>query len=350
MRKKLTSTLSPWSGRGGRVALASAPRADYARLHRVIKILSLIQGQTGWDVKRLAGECGVQPRTIYRDLNMLQGAGIPYFYDTKLRCYQVRRDYFMKPVDLTLDEALALVALGEHVGGAEQIPFTRAANRAVAKIRSQLPDTLRRELEGMDGRLSIKLAAATTADGTGDVYGRVRQAIATRRALRCRYDSVGAPSDNDPFIFKPYVLFFSQRAWYVIGHHGGRNALRCLKLNRFSEVALTDQAYTVPLSFSLKKHLGNAWRMIRGPRSYKVELVFSPEFAETIADTHWHDTQEHVWHDDGSLTYRCTVDGLDEIVWWVLSMGPHCKVNAPKELALCVGDLARRVVALYPGA
>ena len=326
-------------------AVADAP--DYARLHRILKIISLIQGQKGWNVSRLAAECGVTQRSIYRDLELLEGAGIPYFYDTEHKCYQIRRDYFMPPVDLTLDEALAMVALGEHVGGQEQIPFTKPANRAMAKIRSRLPERIRRELEGMDNHVAIKLAASISPHGISDVYEMARSAILSRRTLRCRYDSASGTKSDESFYFRPYALFFQQRAWYVVGHHQSRKAIRSLKLNRFTDIEVTDIPYEVPRSFSLKKHLGNAWRMIRGAKSYDIELRFDVEFSETIADTHWHDTQEIDWHDDGSITFRCKVDGLEEIVWWVLSMGPHCKVNAPKELAQKVLELAEGMVKQY---
>ena len=332
---------------GSQAVAAPVDAPDYARLHRILKIISLIQGQKGWDVKRLAAECSVTQRTIYRDLDLLEGAGIPYFYDAEQKCYQIRRDFFMPPVDLTLDEALAIVALGEHIGGQEQIPVTKAANRAVAKIRSRLPDRIRRELEGLDNHVSIKLAAGISPHGIDDVYEQVRTAIVTRRVLRCRYDSVSGTKKDETFQFRPYTLFFQQRAWYVVGYHEGRREIRNLKLNRFTDISLTETPYDVPASFNLKKHLGNAWRMMRGKSTYDVELRFDAEFADTISDTHWHDTQQVDWQDDGSIVFRCKVDGLDEIVWWVLSMGPHCRVIAPKELAQRVRELVDGMAKHY---
>jgi len=88
--------------------------------------------------------------------------------------------------------------------------------------------------------------------------------------------------------------------------------------------------------------------MIRGTKTYDVELRFDAEFAETIADTRWHSTQEVDWNEDGSIGFRCRVDGLEEIVWWVLSMGPHCIVKQPTELARRVKELAEGVVKNYP--
>ena len=36
-----------------------------------------------------------------------------------------------------------------------------------------------------------------------------------------------------------------------------------------------------------------------------------------------------------------------EIVWWVLSMGPYCKVIQPEELADRVAKLAQETAAVY---
>jgi predicted DNA-binding transcriptional regulator YafY len=282
---------------------------------------------------------------------MLEGAGIPYFFDPEKKSYGVRGDFFMPPVQLTLDESLALAALAEHVGGQEQIPFTQAAAKGIAKIRGQLPVKIRTELEKLEPNVAIHLAATMPPEASADVYELVRAALANRRALQCEYESLGGNSKpakkQGQFMFNPYALFFGQRAWYVVGYHDGRNEIRKLKLNRFASIKLTDEHYEIPATFSLQKHLGNAWRMIRGDKRYDVELVFATEFAETVADTHWHSTQEFTWQDDGSVLFRCTVDGLDEIIWWILSMGPHCVVNKPKELADRIESLAEAMVRNY---
>jgi proteasome accessory factor B len=322
---------------------------DYSRIHRLLKILTLIQGSKGWTPKRLAVECGTTERTIYRDMKMLEGAGIPYFYDDDAKCYSIRRDFFLPPVQLTLDEALAMAALAEHVGGKEQIPFMATASRGINKLRSQLPLAIRKELEQIEDRVEIKLAAASPPEISADVYETVRRALAYRKALRCQYESLNkGAKGNGRFIFKPYTLLFNQRSWYVVGHHSQRNETRCLKLNRFTSIEPTEEPFDIPKGFSVKSHLGNAWRMIRGEKAYKIELHFDPEFAETIEDTHWHHSQEVIWNDDDSITFRCKVDGLDEIVWWIMSMGPHCVVKKPKELADRVRSMAAEMVDKYP--
>jgi predicted DNA-binding transcriptional regulator YafY len=280
---------------------------------------------------------------------MLEGAGIPYFYDDEAKGYSVRRDFFMPPIQLTVEESLALALLADHVGGQEQVPYTKAAARAIEKIRGQLPAKIRNELDQIEDHVAIKLSAATPPESSADVYDNMRSALSSKQALRCQYESLSGAKDGKAFVFKPYTLLFNQRAWYVVGQHSRHDDIRCLKLNRFAGIEQTDHAYTIPKNFSLNKHLGNAWRIIRGKKSFAVEIYFDAEFAETIAETQWHPTQEVVWNEDGSITFTCKVDGLEEIVWWVLSMGPHCTVKKPKELIAQVRELAAGIVANYPG-
>jgi predicted DNA-binding transcriptional regulator YafY len=280
---------------------------------------------------------------------VIKNAGVPVAFDAETHGYRIRRDFFMPPVELTFDESLALVTLAKQVADQEQIPFTKPAARALAKVRSHLPAAVRRVVDELDPHVTVHFAKAGPHDGVKDVYEAVRDALTSHTALRCRYESLHKSEEDAAayFLFKPYALFFSQRAWYAVGFHGARDALRTLKLNRFTAVESTDYAYEIPASFDLDDQLGLAWRMIRGTPRVDVTLRFDPSFAETIEDTSWHATQETQEQEDGSLVFRCTVDGLDEIVWWILSMGPHCRVLGPPELAERVRTLAGQTAALY---
>ena len=329
------------------------PKARYTRIHRLLRILTLIQSQRGWTAKALATECGTVVRTIYRDMLELEGAGVPCYHDEQAGGYRVRKDFFLPPVELTLDESLALLVLAGRIGAGDQVPFTRPASMAVSKVRAALPTKIRDYVDEADRHIDIHLARAAAADGVEDVYEQMCWAMVNGVALKCVYESQSRAAQQtaergNAFVFSPYKLLFSQRAWYALGLHGGRGEVRCLRLSRFEKVERTDTRYRIPESFSVQEHLGLAWRLIRGAERYSVELRFDARFADTIADTRWHPTQEIQQHPDDSITFRCTVDGLDEIVWWVLSMGPHCKVIKPPELASRVSGLAADVVALYP--
>lgn len=323
-------------------------------IHRLLKIVTLVQGPDAYSTERLAAALGVSERTIFRDISKLNDTGVPVKHDESWGGYRVGAGFFLPPLQLTVDEALALAVLCDDVAQKEQIAFLAPAWRALAKIEAQLPPETREELDALAGHVVVRTAQADPGEGSSDVYERMRAAIAARRAVRCEYESPasmarGESTEREDFLFEPYALLFSVRAWYALGRRDGREGVRCLKLSRFTRVSPTDSAYKIPKGFTVEKHLGNAWRLIPGPVEHDVVLRFEAPISETVADTRWHPTQT-IEHDaDGSITMRVCVAGLDEIVWWVLSMGPSCRVVEPAELAERVRDLAARTAALYSG-
>jgi len=318
---------------------------------RLLHMLTLIRSSTRWNAPALGEELGVSERTVYRDITRLQRAGIPVRLDERTGGYRVDGDCFVPPVDLTTEEAAALMVASQRAGGGAHLePLSRSAASALIKLRAALPDAFRDELDEVLPRIRIDPAAGE--EGTADdVWATVSRAIAEGRALRCTYEPARSSDERvhtTPFRFDPYALYFGQRAWYAVGLHHGRGETRSLKLARFTQADLTDQAFEVPDGFSLDRYFRQAWRMIPGQTRQAVRLWFSPEVADTVADTRWHSTQETEFHDDGSLTAWFEVDGLDEITWWILGYGPHCVVEAPEALRSRVSELARAAADRYP--
>lgn len=320
--------------------------ADYTRVQRLLQIVTLVQsGKAGLNAKELAKATEATERSIYRDLDVLWNAGVPIEFDRKRKGYAMGESFFMPPVSLAFEEALALIAMAEQVGGKAQVPHLKAGAMAAQKLRSQLAPGIRDQLSKTTEHVAIKLAPTSENDNEGD-FEKVHRAIEQRRELEVDYVSAKGTGDK-PFRLKPYALFFNLRAWYVIGFSTRHNEVRSFKLSRFTVLKPTIVSYEIPKTWSLEKHLGNAWRMIRGNRTYDVELVFTGDFAETIEETKWHRTQKTELLENGDLRFTVTVDGLDEIVWWILSMGPSVKVVKPEELAGRVKKLAEEIVAIY---
>ena len=318
-------------------------------LHRLLMIITLIQGGRDCDPESLARRFGVTKRTIFRDMDKLKASGVPLQFrrgEGSTGTYRIVGEFVLQPLQLSAEEALALIAMCEHVAKSEQIPFLRPAARAIEKIRAQLPEEMDADLARLAKHLVIQTAPATPADGHGDVYERIRQAIAAKTSLECEYESPRRRT-TEKFVFEPYALFYGVRAWYAIGRHGGRGEVRCLKLKRFGPMRETGKSFRIPAAFSVRGFLRNAWAMVPGDKDYEVELKLDASIAEVVADTRWHATQEIEEEADGSAVFRCTVSGLDEIVWWVLSLGPACRVVKPRALAERVRELAAKTAGLY---
>jgi predicted DNA-binding transcriptional regulator YafY len=316
------------------------------RLARLFRLAVVLRARVARTAAALAEELEVSKRTVYRDLNALILAGVPCRFDKDDGGYRINGDFFLPPVQLTLGEAMALSLLAAKVARHGQLPFMEDAWRAVTKVRSQLPASIREEVAEVEGHVHVQAARVSPQNGCDAHFNVLRRAITIKRKVRCRYEG-GKPGGDAPFLFRPYALFFNQRAWYAVGHSERAGGERSLKLNRLTEVTATDRPYMIPDDWSLEGSQGKAWRMIRGDKCYAVAIRFDGEFGRSMGDTLWHATQTISWEPDGSCLFQCEVDGLDEIVWWVLAYGPHAEVIKPMELRQRVNQLAAAIVRLY---
>jgi predicted DNA-binding transcriptional regulator YafY len=63
------------------------------RLARVLRVLQLIQGTGPWTAQAIAKELECSERTVYRDLQTLSAAGVPWFFDEYGQSYRIRDGY-----------------------------------------------------------------------------------------------------------------------------------------------------------------------------------------------------------------------------------------------------------------
>ncbi|HEU0030967.1 MAG TPA: HTH domain-containing protein [Kofleriaceae bacterium] len=112
--------------------------------------------RTGVTAQQLADRFGVTLRTIYRDLESLQDAGMPIKADRgRGGGYALDKTYQLPPVNFTAREAALLVALCRLALEQRLMPFPGALERAADKVRAALSTSAQRELLGLVGELQL---------------------------------------------------------------------------------------------------------------------------------------------------------------------------------------------------
>lgn len=307
--------------------------SSIGKIRRILDLLEHLQSGRVHNATQLAGLCGVSRRTLFRDLKVLQESGVPILYDAAKEGYWLPQSAFLPPTDFTLAESLALMILAQELAGETRaIPFQKPARDAVLKLMSNLPGELRQHVGETAEHVQIFTEAQPDLQGQRKHYELMLKAVQVRRRVRMQYDSFAERSEIKTLL-SPYRLFFLRRSWYVIGRSSLHRAVRTFHIGRVVESELTDDEYEVPPRFTLKRYFGNAWSMIRerGKRQL-VTIRFQPLVARNIAEVVWHATQRLEWNDDGTLDFHVEVDGLREIVWWILGYGKEAEVLQPASL------------------
>jgi len=316
-----------------------------SRITRLMQILTTLQAGKRYAVGDLARLFGTSRRTIFRDLKELEDVGVPYHYDAQAGGYVIEPEFFLPPVDFTLQEAMSLLLLVHKSSGHIQVPFKRSALLAALKLENNLPAGIRKYCSDALRNISTKGGPQAPTDILDKTFAQLQTAIQKKRKVAMNYDSFFEQATIKVELC-PYHLFYNNRAWYVIGHSSEHNSIRTFKLNRIRHLEITDECFTGGEKFDLYEYLGRAWSMIPEGRLYHVKLLFLPKVANNVAEVRWHSTQQVTHNLDGSATVEFRVDGLGEITWWVLGYGDQVQVLAPQELRDRIVEIAENMIRL----
>ncbi len=317
-----------------------------SRVYRILRLITLLQSGQKFTAAELAEELQVSRRTVFRDLNMLEMAHIPYYFDEKSGSYRISEHFFLPPVNLTLTEALAVLMLTGRLRGGANLPLMNQSARAAMKLESVLPKSIREHVGSIMDRLSFLLGPTSRHEGLDTMFDDLAEAAVARTVCRLVYISFYERKQVTLHVH-PLRLVFHGRAWYLIAWSERDEAPRTYKLARIRKLTVTKRTFDEHTDVDLENYFGDAWGMIPEGKLHKVHLHFEPKVAGNVAEVRWHASQQVEFNDDGSAEFRVTVDGLGEITWWILGYGDQVEVVAPVPLRKRVAAVARAVAAKY---
>lgn len=320
-----------------------------SRTHRLIRLLQLLQSGRDFDAEGLADSLNVSRRTLFRDLNLLEAANVPFSYDRKSQRYSINKEYFLPPVNLSMAEALALMLTTRKIAGRRIHPDYKRAVDAAMKIEGAIPEPIRRHCGRLLDNVEVRYGPVSDVEGIGDLMGVLHRAMNERRKLSMTYDSYIERSTIE-VVLHPYRKVFMGRAWYIIGYSELHKSPRTFKIERVERAELLAEQFEPKRDFDLDDYLGNAWQMIRGEDCHRVRIRFLPKVAGNVEEVLWHKTQRTRRESDGSLIFEVDVDGLGEISWWILGYGDQAEVLEPEQLRETIARHARNILEKYNGA
>lgn len=317
------------------------------RLANVMRIQELLLGRGRWNVKTLAAELECSEKTVQRHLAVLEIAGVPYYYDSHDRCYHVRPGFKFPVVNLSPDELLGQAAATAvaKAAGLDAGADARPATRKIAAASSQEASDLLSDADAVMEVLNLKLADHSRHQ---EMIRSVQWALIQKKQVIGQYVS---PYQEKPvkLALNPYRLCFAGQAWYLIARPVEEKQPKTYRIARFQSLRMIDVAAQRPDKFSLDEYFGNAWGVFRGKDSYDVEIEFTKEAASLVTETRWHKTQEIKRQPDGRVTLAFRVDGLDEILWWVLGWSGRARVIQPEKLREMVLEKLKVAVEMNGG-
>lgn len=299
------------------------------KLDRLLSIVIILLSRELVSAQELAERFGVTVRTIYRDLEAIDLAGIPVVSQAGPGGgFGIDPGYTIDRRVLGLRDLSSILAA---LKGVNEALGDEALGSALEKLRSMAPRT--GAGTAYEERLVIDLFPWGKRDEERAMASVIDEAILESRILRFSYASLG--KERDDRAVEPMTLVFKAYSWYLWGYCRKRGDFRLFKLARMKDLRSSME------------------RFQRRPGSYRGDPIPAPAETEEIKLRFGRDRLESVqeWfpsegirlEQGGGIVVTMKVPPGDWIVNTLLGMGTEVEVLEPLPLRERLADAGRAI-------
>lgn len=315
----------------------------------------LLQARGRRTAQQLAAELEVSVRTVYRDVEALQAAGIPLVAEAGSGGgYELLAGYRSRLTGLTTGEAAALFLTGLP-GPAAELGLGAAVATAQLKLQATLPAELRARADRVRERFHLDAPGWYRDADDAPHLTAVAAAVWEQRRLRVRYRRWRQPEEVER-VLDPYGLVLKAGTWYLVAavHGLGEPAEpRTYRVNQILELdPLTEpaerpdgfdlaahwQTYLAGFSARLQRDVAEIRLSARGRERLPGVLSAAADALERTASA----PDQHGW-----VTATVPIESVGHACDTFLRLAAEVEVLSPPALREQLSATARRLHDLY---
>jgi predicted DNA-binding transcriptional regulator YafY len=228
------------------------------RIDRISAILIQLQSRRVVKAQDIAERFSISLRTVYRDIKSLEESGIPLIGEAGVG-YSLADGYRLPPVMFTKDEATAFLTAEKLIEKLTDNATSDNYKSAMYKIRAVLRSGEKDFLENIDGHIEVlKSRSNLNSPPVVNVIPLILKGINEKKVLKMNYFSHYRQEDTDRCV-EPVGVFYLDNYWHLIAFCRMRNDYRNFRMDRISNLALTDQFFGQQHP-PLKQYLDNLYK------------------------------------------------------------------------------------------
>lgn len=211
------------------------------RLRRLLALVPWVVAQDGPTVDEVCRRFGLTEDELISELDLVWCCGVhPFTPDSLIevatedgRVWIRYADWFDRPLRLTPEEGLALVAAGTALlavpGADSEGPLARGLRKIAAVL-------------GIDSDGAIEVRLGTVPDA---VLSSLRDAVANHGQVEIDYYVYGR-DERTRRVVDPYMVFAAEGEWYLAGWCHLAEAMRRFRIDRIRSLVTLDRTFEPP--------------------------------------------------------------------------------------------------------
>lgn len=287
-------------------------------IRRLFGIVYVLLNKRTVTAQELAKRFEVSVRTIYRDMEMLESAGIP-IYTKKGRGGGITLldTFVLNKMLVTENEQQQILAALSSLAQVER--------KGYDSVQSRLADFFQ-----IDHTNWVSIDFSDWGNQRQGMFAGVKQAILEHRILE--FDYYGRDGKMEHRIVEPVQLWFKSRTWYLRARCRDKNAMRIFKMVRMKRVRLKEE-YFEPAPEMYAEAFKPMTMPPEGPiKDWSEEIVLRIDQTQTYRIYDSFEEEEISEQEDGSFLVQVRYP-VDEWVYGViLGFCPHVEIIKPVSL------------------
>lgn len=282
--------------------------------NRLFEIIYILLDKKLVTAKELAEHFEVSTRTIYRDVEVLSGAGVPiYMNKGKGGGIALLPEFVLNKTVITEQEREDILSSLSALG-------TVSLNDKKATLEKMS------SLFGSSNTNWIEIDFGFWSDGEKEalLFQTIKQAILQKQVVRLVY--INAKGESHAREVEPLKLVFRGMAWYVYGFCRIRRDARFFKLKRIRNLEVAQEHFVRAIPEKILFSYNEAER--ENVKTLKAKLKIEKEAAYRAFD----DFESCQVQEDGSVIVETDFPKNEWLVFHILSYGEDCTVLEPEEL------------------
>lgn len=285
------------------------------QINRLFEIIYILLDKKRVTAQELAEHFEVSTRTIYRDIEILSGTGVPvYMSKGKGGGVSLLPEFVLNKTIITEKEKEEILS----------------SLKAMGTVRFGEEVTALRKLESLFGRFGdsntdwIEVDFGAWSDGKReeDFFQTLKKAIIRKRVIRFSYASVkGQMTRRD---VEPLRLCFKSGAWYLYGYCREQKDYRFFKLKRIRGLEITEEIFQRVYT---EQVLGEQQHVYQ-KKMVDLKLKIEREAAYRVYDEF--ETYEQL--EDGSFLVEIKFPYEEWLLYYIFSFGRNVEVIEPVEI------------------
>lgn len=220
------------------------------RIDRLMGLLTVLQSRKHVSAEKLAEKFDVSPRTVYRDIKVLNEIGVPVNFEVN-RGYFIAQGYFLPPLVFTVEEANALILLQTLAGRFAEKSVSKNSVSALNKIKTVVRSHDREAVEEIAAQMDIFGSANGHPETTW--LTAIQQGIASKYCIKIGYtDTKGNHTVRD---IEPVGLVFYTSQWHLIAWCDLRLGYRDFKVPMITSLFNTTIPFTKQHTFKIEDYI-----------------------------------------------------------------------------------------------